>query len=276
MANTHDTILCFSSRGKCYWLKVYELPQAGRNARGRPMVNLLPLEKGERINAVLPVREYPDDRFVFMATASGTVKKTPLVDFSRPRASGIIAVDLRDDDQLIGVDITDGSQSIMLFTSAGKSIRFKESDVRAMGRTACGVRGVRLGRGQRVISLIIGNDGDVMTVTENGFGKRTPIEQFPIKGRGGMGVISIKTSDRNGAQIGAVRVEEDDEMMLITDGGTLVRARVSEVSRMGRDTQGVTMIRLSKKEKLIGIERVDALDDEDMGESDDVETEVDD
>ncbi len=276
VANTHDTILCFSSRGKCYWLKVYELPQAGRNARGRPMVNLLPLEKGERINAVLPVREYPDDRFVFMATASGTVKKTPLVDFSRPRASGIIAVDLRDDDQLIGVDITDGSQSIMLFTSAGKSIRFKESDVRAMGRTACGVRGVRLGRGQRVISLIIGNDGDVMTVTENGFGKRTPIEQFPIKGRGGMGVISIKTSDRNGAQIGAVRVEEDDEMMLITDGGTLVRARVSEVSRMGRDTQGVTMIRLSKKEKLIGIERVDALDDEDMGESDDVETEVDD
>ena len=276
VANTHDTILCFSSRGKCYWLKVYELPQAGRNARGRPMVNLLPLEEGERINAVLPVREYPEDRFVFMATASGTVKKTPLVDFSRPRASGIIAVDLRDDDQLIGVDITDGSQSIMLFTSAGKAIRFKESDVRAMGRTACGVRGMRLGKGQRVISLIIGNDGDVMTVTENGFGKRTPIEQFPIKGRGGMGVISIKTSERNGAQVGAVLVDEDDEMMLITDGGTLVRTRVSDVSRMGRDTQGVTMIRLSKKEKLIGIERVEALDDEDTGESDDVETAVDD
>jgi len=262
VANTHDTILCFSSRGKCYWLKVYELPQAGRNARGRPMVNLLPLEQGERINAVLPVREYTQDRFIFMATASGTVKKTPLVDFSRPRASGIIAVDLRDDDQLIGVDITDGSQSIMLFTSAGKSMRFKESDVRAMGRTACGVRGVRLGKGQRVISLIIGNDGDVMTVTENGFGKRTPIEQFPVKGRGGMGVISIKTSDRNGAQIGAVRVDEDDEMMLITDGGTLVRTRVTDVSQMGRDTQGVTMIRLSKNEKLIGIERVEAFDDE--------------
>ena len=261
VANTHDTILCFSSRGKCYWLKVYELPQAGRNARGRPMVNLLPLEQGERINAVLPVREYAQDRFVFMATASGTVKKTPLVDFSRPRASGIIAVDLREDDQLIGVDITDGSQSVMLFTSAGKSIRFKESDVRAMGRTACGVRGVRLGKGQRVISLIIGNEGDVMTVTENGFGKRTPIEQFPIKGRGGMGVISIKTSDRNGKQIGAVRVGEDDEMMLITDGGTLVRTRVADVSQMGRDTQGVTMIRLSKGEKLIGIERVEALDD---------------
>ena len=261
VANTHDTILCFSSRGKCYWLKVYELPQAGRNARGRPMVNLLPLEQGERINEVLPVREYAQDRFVFMATASGTVKKTPLVDFSRPRASGIIAVDLREDDQLIGVDITDGSQSVMLFTSAGKSMRFKESDVRAMGRTACGVRGVRLGKDQRVISLIIGNEGDVMTVTENGFGKRTPIEQFPIKGRGGMGVISIKTSDRNGKQIGAVRVSEDDEMMLITDGGTLVRTRVADVSQMGRDTQGVTMIRLSKGEKLIGIERVEALDD---------------
>ncbi len=266
VANTHDTILCFSSRGKCYWLKVYELPQAGRNARGRPMVNLLPLEQGERINAVLPVRDYAQDRFVFMATASGTVKKTPLVDFSRPRSSGIIAVDLRADDQLIGVDITDGTQPVMLFTSAGKAIRFQESDVRAMGRTACGVRGVKLAKGQRVISLIIGSDGDVMTVTENGFGKRTQIEQFPIKGRGGMGVISIKTSDRNGAQIGAVRVNEDDEIMLITDGGTLVRTRVADVSCMGRDTQGVTMIRLSKDEKLIGIERIEALDDQDDGD----------
>jgi len=278
VANTHDTILCFSSRGKCYWLKVYELPQAGRNARGRPMVNLLPLEQGERINAVLPVRQYAEDRFVFMATASGTVKKTPLVDFSRPRASGIIAVDLREDDQLIGVDITDGSQSVMLFTSSGKSMRFRESDVRAMGRTACGVRGVRLGKGQSVISLIIGNEGDVMTVTENGFGKRTPIAQFPVKGRGGMGVISIKTSDRNGAQIGAVRVDENDEAMLITDGGTLVRIRVADVSQMGRDTQGVTMIRLSKNEKLIGIERVEALDDEHGGDEldvgDDVEGDV--
>jgi DNA gyrase subunit A len=163
---------------------------------------------------------------------------------------------------LIGVDITDGQQSIMLFTSAGKSIRFKESDVRAMGRTACGVRGVKLGKGQRVISLIIGNDGDVMTVTENGFGKRTAIEQFPIKGRGGMGVISIKTSDRNGEQVGAVRVDENDEIMLITNGGTLVRTRVADVSQMGRDTQGVTMIRLSKEEKLIGIERVEALEDD--------------
>jgi DNA gyrase subunit A len=263
VANTHDTILCFSSRGKCYWLKVYELPQAGRSARGRPMVNLLPLEEGERINAVLPVREYSEDRFVFMATALGTVKKTPLVDFSRPRSNGIIAVDLRPDDQLIGVDITDGSQSITLFTSAGKAMRFKESDVRAMGRTACGVRGVKLAKGQRVISLIIGDNGDVMTVTENGFGKRTPIEQFPVKGRGGMGVISIKTSARNGSQVGAVRVDEDDEIMLITDGGTLVRTRVADVSQMGRDTQGVTMIRLSKDERLIGIERIEALDGED-------------
>jgi len=235
------------------------------------MVNLLPLEQGERINAVLPVREYSDDLFVFMATASGTVKKTPLVDFSRPRSNGIIAVDLREDDQLIGVDITDGSQSIMLFTSAGKSIRFKESDVRAMGRTACGVRGIKLGRDQRVISLIIGNDGDVMTVTENGFGKRTVIEQFPVKGRGGMGVISIKTSERNGPQVGAVRVDTEDEIMLITNGGTLVRTRVADVPQMGRDTQGVTMIRLSKDEKLIGIERVDALEGEGEGDESDGE-----
>ena len=266
VANTHDTILCFSSRGKCYWLKVYELPQAGRSARGRPMVNLLPLEQGERINAVLPVPEYAEDRFVFMATASGTVKKTPLVDFSRPRTSGIIAVDLREDDQLIGVDITDGNQGIMLFTSAGKAIRFRESEVRAMGRTACGVRGVKLGKGQRVISLIIGDGGDVMTVTENGFGKRTPVEQFPVKGRGGMGVISIRTSERNGEQIGAVRVDGDDEIMLITDRGTLVRTRVADVSQMGRDTQGVTMIRLGGGERLIGIERIEALDADEVDE----------
>jgi len=263
VANTHDTILCYSSRGKCYWLKVYELPQAGRNARGRPMVNLLPLEQGERINAILPIREYDEDKFVFMATASGTVKKTPLTDFSRPRSSGIIAVDLRDDDQLIGVDITDGESKIMLFTSAGKAIRFEESSVRAMGRTACGVRGVKLGQGQRVISLIIGNEGDVLTVTENGFGKRTRIGQFPVKGRAGMGVISIKTSERNGDQIGAARVFEDDEIMLITDGGTLVRTRVADVSQMSRDTQGVKMISLTKGEKLIGIERIEALEEQD-------------
>ena len=260
VANTHDTILCFSSRGKCYWLKVYELPQAGRNARGRPMVNLLPLEQDERINAILPIREYSKDKFIFMATAFGTVKKTPLTDFSRPRSSGIIAVDLRDDDQLIGVDLTDGEQSIMLFTSAGKAVRFDESTVRAMGRTACGVRGVKLGEGQRVISLIVGTDGDVLTATENGYGKRTPIEQYPVKGRAGMGVKSIKTSDRNGEQVGAVRVTGDDEIMLITDGGTLVRTSVADISQMSRDTQGVRLISLRNDEKLIGIERIEALE----------------
>ena len=267
VASTHDTVLCFSSRGKVYWLKVYELPQAGRNARGKPMVNLLPLEEGERINAVLPVAEYSDDKFVFMAAASGTVKKTPLSAFSRPRPSGIIAVDLREDDQLIGVDITDGQQDIMLFTSAGKAVRFSEQQVRAMGRTACGVRGVRLDQGQRVISLIVATEGDVLTVSENGYGKRTSVDQFATKGRGGKGLISIKTSERNGKQVGAVLVDDDDEIMLITDGGTLVRTAVSGVSRLGRDTQGVRMIRLSKKEKLIGIERVEMLDEvEEAGE----------
>ncbi|MEW7977338.1 MAG: DNA gyrase subunit A [Candidatus Sedimenticola endophacoides] len=266
VANTHDTILCFSSRGKVYWLKVYELPQAGRNARGKPIVNLLPLESGERINAVLPVREYDEQRYVFMATGSGTVKKTRVADFSRPRASGIIAMDLREDDTLVGVALTDGSQDVMLFTSAGKAVRFEESKVRPMGRTACGVRGVRLGEGQRVISLIIAESGrTVLTVTENGFGKRTPVEQFPVKGRGGMGVISIKTSERNGAQVGAVRVDENEEIMLISDGGTLVRTPVDDISLMGRDTQGVTVIRLTNGEKLVGMARIESLANEDEG-----------
>ena len=267
VASTHDTILCFSSAGKVYWLKVYELPQAGRNARGKPMVNLLPLEEGERINAVLPIREYTEDRYIFMATANGTVKKTPLTDFSRPRASGIIAVDLRDDNQLVGVDITDGSQDIMLFSSAGKAVRFNESAVRPMGRTAAGVRGIRLDKGQRVISLVVATEGDVLTVCENGYGKRTDISQFAVKGRGGKGLISIRTSERNGQQIGAILVDEDDEIMLITDGGTLVRTRVSDVSRMGRDTQGVKMIALSKKEKLIGIARIEMLDEDGENET---------
>ncbi|MCB1760651.1 MAG: DNA gyrase subunit A, partial [Gammaproteobacteria bacterium] len=263
VASTHDTILCFSSRGRVYWLKVYELPQAGRNARGKPIVNLLPLEKDERINAVLPIREYSDDRYILMATSSGTVKKSRLTDFSRQRASGIIAVDLREDDQLIGVAVTDGTRDVMLFSSAGKAIRFDESQVRPMGRTACGVRGIRLGKDQRVISLIVTRpEGTILTVTENGFGKRTPLDQFPVKGRGGMGVISIKASDRNGEQVGAVLVEENDEVMLISDGGTLVRNRVSEISLMGRDTQGVTMIRLAKGERLSGLARVESLDDD--------------
>mgnify|MGYP001817335075 FL=1 len=273
VANTHDTILCFSSRGRVYWLKVYQLPQAGRNARGRPMNNLLPLEEGERINAVLPVRDYPEDKFIFMATSSGTVKKTPLQAFSRPLKSGIIALGLRDEDRLIGVDITDGDQDVMLFTSAGKAIRFHESQVRAMGRTAAGVRGIKVAEGQVVISLMIARDNArVLTATENGFGKCTPVDDYPVRGRGGMGVISISTNERNGQQVGAVIVDEDDEIMLITNGGTLVRTGVEDVSVSGRSAMGVKLIRLSNDERLIGIERVEMLegevDDSDTGESD--------
>jgi len=263
VASTHDTILCFSNQGKVYWLKVYELPQAGRNARGKPIVNLLPLDAEERINAILPIREYTEDYYVFMATSAGTVKKTPLEAFSRPRAGGIIAVDLRDGDKLIGVAITDGERDILLFSSSGKAVRFQESHVRAMGRTACGVRGIRLEAGQTLVSLIVARDGDVLTVTENGYGKRTPIDEYPVHGRGGQGVISIQTSARNGAVVGAVQVSEDDEIMMITNGGILVRNRVLDVSRMGRNTQGVIMIRLSKQEKLIGIQRIENLDADD-------------
>ncbi len=269
VASTHDTILCFSSRGRVYWLKVYQLPQAGRTARGKPIINLLPLEPGERINAVLPVREYSEDLYIFMATSSGTVKKTSLIDFSRPRASGIIAVDLRDDDQLVGVAITDGTKDVMLFTSAGKAIRFAEDAVRPMGRTACGVRGIKLGPGQEVISLIISEEErSILNVTENGYGKRTSLDQYPAKGRGGMGVIAIKTSDRNGNQVGAVLVDESDEVMLITDGGTLVRTPVADVPVMGRDTQGVRMIRVGDEERLIGIERIEALEGDEEPEDD--------
>ncbi|MEJ2322662.1 MAG: DNA gyrase C-terminal beta-propeller domain-containing protein, partial [Gammaproteobacteria bacterium] len=250
VANTHDTILCFSSRGRVYWLKVYQLPQAGRNARGRPMNNLLPLQEGERINAVLPVRDYPEEKFVFMATSSGTVKKTPLQAFSRPLKSGIIALGLKEDDHLIGVDITDGRQDVMLFTSAGKAIRFNESQVRAMGRTAAGVRGIKLGAGQHVISLIIArDDARVLTATEKGYGKCTPIEDYPVKGRGGMGVISISTSERNGEQIGAVIVDEDDQIMLITDRGTLVRTSVSGISVSGRSAMGARIEMLEGDEE---------------------------
>ncbi len=256
VANTHDTILCFSSRGKVYWLKVYELPQAGRTARGRPIVNLLPLEEGERINAVLPIREYEEGRFVFFATASGTVKKTPLKDFSRPRSSGIIAIELRPGDELVGVELTDGGRDVMLFSSAGKAIRFSEADVRPMGRTACGVRGIKLGEGQKVISLIIADEGDVLTATENGYGKRTPVADYPRHGRGGQGVISIQTTKRNGPVVGAELVRPDDEIMLITTSGTLVRTRVDDISVMGRNTQGVKLISLGEGEKLSGIERI--------------------
>jgi len=264
IASTHDTILCFSSRGKAYWLKVYQLPQAGRTARGKPIVNLLPLEDGERINAVLPVREFPEDRFVFMATAQGTVKKTPLADFSRPRANGIIAVDLREDDYLVNVAVTDGTRDVMLFSNTGKAIRFKESDVRPMGRTACGVRGTRLAAGQRVIALIIVEEGSVLTATENGYGKRTLVSDYPVHGRGGQGVISIQSSERNGEVVGAVLVQDEDEIMLISNGGTLVRTRVQEISVLGRNTQGVRLISLHNGEKLVGVERIiEVQDDED-------------
>jgi len=256
IASTHDTILCFSSRGKVYWLKVYELPQAGRTARGKPIVNLLPLEADERINAVLPVREFSEDHYVFMATALGTVKKTSLADFSRPRANGIIAIDLREGDYLVNVAITDGSRDIMLFSNTGKVIRFRENDVRPMGRTACGVRGIKLQNKQCVISMIIASDSPVLTATENGYGKRTAADDYPVYGRGGQGVIAIQLSDRNGAVIGAVPADDSDEVMLISGGGTLVRTRVNEISVMGRNTQGVRLISLSKGEKLVGVERV--------------------
>jgi len=269
VANTHDTILCFSSHGKVYWLKVYELPVASRISRGKPFVNLMPLEEDERINALLPIREFNDDTYIFMATASGTVKKTSLKEFERPRASGKIAIDLRGDDRLVGVAVTDGQQDVLLFSSAGKVVCFNEKDVRAMGRTAGGVRGIRLPQGQRVISLIIASEGDVLTITENGFGKRTALADFPRHKRGGQGVIAIQTSKRNGAVVGAILVNNHDEIMLITNAGTLVRTRVDEISVLGRNTQGVTVIRLSKGEKVVGVDRIEGLPEEEQEENQD-------
>lgn len=269
VASTHDTILCFSSAGKVYWLKVYALPQAGRGARGKPIVNLLPLGAEERITAVLPVRDYAEDAFVFMATRHGTVKKTSLEQFSRPRSSGLIALDLRAGNELVGVAITDGSRDVMLFASNGKAIRFRETDVRAMGRTAAGVRGIRLAGNAVVNALIIVGDGDILTATENGYGKRTATADYPVHGRGGQGVISIQTSDRNGDAVGAIQVVEDDEIMLISNGGTLVRTGVADISVVGRSTQGVRLIRLAEDESLVGIDRLVAVDengdDEDNG-----------
>jgi DNA gyrase subunit A len=253
VASMHDTLLCFSSRGRMYWLKVYQLPMGGRGARGKPMVNLLPLEEGERINAVLPIREYAEDKYIFMATSEGTVKKTSLADFSRPRTAGIIAVDLRDGDQLVDVAVTNGDNEVMLFSTSGKAIRFHESDVRAMGRTAAGVRGIRMDEGQEVNALIILGEGELLIATENGYGKRTRAEEFSQQGRGGQGVIAIQTSDRNGNAVGAVQVREESQIMLITDGGTLVRTPVADVSIVGRNTQGVTLIRLNDGEKLVQI-----------------------
>ena len=266
VANTHDTILCFSSVGKVYWLKVYQLPQSGRTSRGKPIVNLLPLQESERINAILPIKDFEQDAFVFMATSKGTVKKTPLKDFSRPRASGIIALELRDGDHLIGVEITEGNHDVVLFASTGKSIRFKEEDVRPMGRTAAGVRGIKIEASQQVIALLsIASESDdqhVLIGTENGFGKRTEINDFPVQKRGGQGVIAIQTTDRNGAVVGAVLVADDDETMLITDRGTLVRTQVKDISSMGRNTQGVTLIKLGDGEHLTEIEAIQTLGEE--------------
>ncbi len=261
VANTHDTLLCFSSRGKLYWLKVYELPIASRSSRGKPIVNLLPLESGERINALLAVREFNDDQYVFMATASGIVKRTPLSHFSKPRVSGIRALDIREGDQLVDVAITDNERHIMLCTDAGKAIKFSEQDVRPMGRNAAGVRGIKLGDKQHVIALIVADDGAILSVSENGFGKRTPVPQYPVQGRGGQGVVSIQTNERNGPVVGAVWVSEEDELMLISDGGVLVRTAVSDISVMGRNTQGVRLIRLDDGEKLVEVERIANLDD---------------
>lgn len=283
VANTHDTILCFSSRGRLYWLKVYQLPQASRGARGRPIVNLLPLEENERITAILPVKEYAEDKFIVMATAGGLVKKTALTEFSRPRANGIIAVNLRDDDELIGVDITEGNNEIMLFSAQGRVVRFDENSVRAMGRTAAGVRGIKLaltndisdeendneesGNDEtdqsldlsidKVVSLVIPKtNGAILTATQNGYGKRTDLAEYPTKSRNTKGVISIKVSERNGKVVAAAQVEENDQIMLITDAGTLVRTRVAEISLVGRNTQGVRLIRTSDTEQVVSIERV--------------------
>ena len=284
VANTHDTILCFSNKGKLYWLKVYQLPLASRTARGRPIINLLPLDADERITAILPVREYEEDKFIIMATASGTVKKTALTAYKNQRANGIIALNLRDDDTLIGVDITNGNNDIMLFSDAGKVVRFNEKvrdsetgkikldpetgeerwALKPIGRTGTGVRGIKLEGDQKVVSLIVPkNDGPVLTITQNGFGKRTALSEYPAKSRATKGVVSIKVSDRNGPVVGAVQVEELDEIMLITDNGTLVRTRVNEVSVIGRNTQGVRIIRTAEDEHVVALQRIDEIEEED-------------
>jgi DNA gyrase subunit A len=263
-ANTHDYILCFSTRGRCYWLKVYELPQGSRGSRGKPIINLFPLEEGEKISAVLPVKEFDEQHFVFMATAKGTVKKTPLTDFSNPRKAGIIAVGLDDGDFLIGVAITDGGYDVMLFSDSGKAVRFAEDDVRGMGRNARGVRGMMLEEGQSVISMLVAATEEyaVLTATENGFGKRTPIAEYTRHGRGTKGMIAIQTSDRNGKVVGAVLVEPADEVMLISTGGILIRTKVQQIREMSRSTQGVTLINLDDGTKLAGIEKVIETDEE--------------
>ncbi|MFM8516817.1 MAG: DNA gyrase subunit A [Nevskiaceae bacterium] len=266
VAHTHDTLLCFSNRGRVYWLRVFELPQAGRNARGKPLVNLMPLEEGEKINAVLAVKQFDDEHFVFMATSHGTVKKTPLSAYSRPRPSGIIAVDLRDGDRLVGVGLTDGSRDIILCSNGGKAIRFNEAEVRPMGRDETGVRGIKLSEWQEVISLVVVGGGLILTASENGYGKLTPLEDFPLHGRGGQGVIALQTTERNGATVAALQLSTDQEIVLISSSGTLVRTPVAQVSIVGRTTQGVRLIRLDDGERLAGVEGIGLLD----GDADEV------
>ncbi len=262
VAHSHDYLLCFSSRGQLYWLKVYEVPAGSRSARGKPIVNMFPLTEGEKITAVVPVKEFDPNHYVFMATASGTVKKTSLAEFSRPRPSGIIAVGLDEGDYLVGAALTDGKYDVMLLSSEGKAVRFEEADVRPMGRQATGVRGMKLGEGQRVVCMLAANDESksVLTATENGFGKRTSIAEYPRHGRGGQGVIAIQTSERNGKVIGAVLVDDNDEVMLISTGGVLIRTSVAQIREMGRSTQGVTLISLDQGEKLAGLERIEERD----------------
>ncbi|OOG63338.1 DNA gyrase subunit A [Rhodanobacter sp. B04] len=264
VVNTHDTLLTFTSTGRVYWLKVYQMPDAGPGARGKPIINLLPLGAGEKVQAVLPVREYTEDRFVFFATRFGTVKKTPLTEFAFQLQKGKIAIKLDEGDALVNVELTDGNSDILLFASNGKVNRFDENTVRSMGRTATGVRGMRLAEGAQVVSLIVAAEGDILTATERGYGKRTQLVEFTKKGRGTQGVIGIQCSERNGALVGAVQVTEAHELMLISNQGTLVRTRVAEVSQLGRNTQGVTLIKLPADEKLVSVMRLDA--DEDNGE----------
>ncbi len=262
IANTHDVILAFSDRGRLYWLKVWEVPQGSRTSRGRPIVNMFPLQDKEKITVVLPLtgelRKYPAANYVFMATNLGTVKKTSLEEFSNPRKAGVIAVDLDEGDYLIGAAVTDGTHDIMLFSDAGKAVRFDENDVRSMGRQARGVRGMNLDDGQQVIALLVAEDEQqsVLTATENGFGKRTPISEYTRHGRGTKGMIAIQTSERNGKVVGATLVHVDDEIMLITTAGVLVRTRVAEIREMGRATQGVTLINVDEGSKLSGLQRI--------------------
>ena len=259
VANTHDHILCFSTLGKVYWLKVYQVPQGGRSARGRPVINLVPLEKDEQITAILPIREFDEERFIFMATEQGTVKKVPLSEFSRPRTKGKIALELNTEDRLVGVGITDGKQEVMLLTDAGKAIRFHEKETRPMGRTACGVRGIKMKSGQKLIALIIVKEGgSILTATIKGYGQRTALEEYRQIGRGGQGVIAIQVSQRNGKVVAATQVFEDDDILLISDRGTLVRTRANEISVIGRNTQGVRLVQLSEEESLVGLQAISA------------------